>query len=120
MVLATSSPADELTAVLSHLDADDAIDAQTTADDVKESKPAPEVFAAAMKSGAVDPARVLAIGDSVWDVQGARAAGIGCIGVETGGFSQHELSQAGALRVYRDVKEVLDQLHTSPLASLLR
>ena len=120
VVLATSSPADELTAVLAQLDADDAIDAQTTADDVKESKPAPEVFAAAMSSGAVDPARALAIGDSVWDVQAARAAGIGCIGVETGGFSQHELSQAGALHVYRDVKEVLDQLHTSPLAALLR
>ena len=27
--------------------------------------------------------------------------------------------QAGALHVYRDVKEVLDQLYTSPLASLL-
>ena len=60
------------------------------------------------------------IGDTVWDVQDARAAGIGCIGVETGGFSQHELSQTGALQVYRDVKEVLDQLHTSPLAVLLR
>ena len=39
-----------------------------------------------MKSG-VDPARALAIGDTVWDVQAARAAGIGCIGVETGGFA---------------------------------
>ncbi len=120
VVLATSSPADELTAVLAKLDADDAIDAKTTADDVKESKPAPEVFTAAMKSGAVDPDWALAIGDSVWDVQAARAAGIGCIGVETGGFSQHELSQAGALHVYRDVKEVLEQLHTSPLAALFR
>ena len=44
MVLATSSPADELTKVLGQFDADDAIDAQTTADDVKESKPAPEVL----------------------------------------------------------------------------
>jgi HAD superfamily hydrolase (TIGR01509 family) len=120
VVLATSSPAAELTAALSRLGADDAIDAQTNADDINESKPDPEVFAAAMKSGAIDPARALAIGDTVWDVQGARAAGIGCIGVETGGFSQHELSEAGALRVYRDVKEILDQLHTSPLAALLR
>jgi HAD superfamily hydrolase (TIGR01509 family) len=120
VVLATSSPADELAAVLGHLDVDDAIDAQTTADDVEESKPAPDVFLAAMKAAAVDPARALAVGDTIWDVRGARAAGIGCVGVETGGFSQHELSEAGALHVYRDVKELLDQLATSPIAVLLR
>jgi HAD superfamily hydrolase (TIGR01509 family) len=120
VVLATSSPADELAPVLRLLDADDAIDAQTTADDVQQSKPAPDVFVAAMQAGAVDPARALAVGDTIWDVRGARAAGIGCIGVETGGFSQHELSEAGALHVYRDVKEVLDQLRTSAIATLLR
>jgi HAD superfamily hydrolase (TIGR01509 family) len=120
VVLATSSPADELAPVLRLLDAEDAIDAQTTADDVQQSKPAPDVFVAAMQAGAVDPARALAVGDTIWDVRGARAAGIGCIGVETGGFSQHELSEAGALHVYRDVKEVLDQLRTSAIATLLR
>jgi hypothetical protein len=39
--------------------------------------------------------------------------------VETGGFSRHELSEAGAVHVYRDVKELLDQLETGPLAPLL-
>lgn len=120
VVLATSSPADQLASVLRRLDADEAIDATTTADEVDESKPAPDVFLAAIKSAAIDPARALAVGDSIWDVQGARAAGIACVGVETGGFSQHELSEAGALHVYRDVKEILDQLHTSPLSTLLR
>ena len=73
-----------------------------------------------MKTASIDPAWAVAVGDSVWDVQAARAAGIGCIAVETGGFSEHELSEAGALHVYRDVKELLDQLHTSPTANLLR
>ena len=73
----------------------------------------------AMKRFAIDPRRALAVGDSVWDVKAARAAGIGCLSVETGGFSQHELSEAGAIQVYRDVAEVLDQLHTGPLESLL-
>jgi HAD superfamily hydrolase (TIGR01509 family) len=120
VVLATSSPADELAEVLRHLDADDAIDARTTADDVERSKPAPDIFLAAMKSGAVDPTRALAVGDAVWDVRGARAAGIGCIGVETGGFSRHELSEAGALHVYRDVQELFHQMHTSSLAALFK
>lgn len=118
VVLATSSPAAELTALLKLLDADDAIDHQTNADDVKASKPSPEVFQTAMEAASVDPARALAVGDSIWDIQAARAAGLGCVAVETGGFSQHELSEAGALRVYRDVKEMLDQYVTSPLAAL--
>jgi HAD superfamily hydrolase (TIGR01509 family) len=119
VVLATSAPSNELEVLLKRLDADDAIDAQTTADDIEDSKPAPEVFITAMKNGFIDPARALAVGDSIWDVQAARAAGIGCIAVETGGFSQHELSEAGALQVYRDVKELLDQFRTSPLATII-
>jgi HAD superfamily hydrolase (TIGR01509 family) len=119
VVLATSAPADELAALLAQLDADEAIDAQTTADDVEASKPDPEVFASAMSAHWIDPRKALAVGDSIWDIQAARAAGIGCVAVETGGFSQHELSEAGAIRVYRDVRELCDQFFTSPLAALL-
>jgi HAD superfamily hydrolase (TIGR01509 family) len=119
VVLATSAPADELAQLREVLGADDAIDDQTTADDVTHSKPDPEVFITAMENASIDPRRALAIGDSVWDVRAARAAGIACITVETGGFSQHELSEAGSARVYRDVSELQSQLFTSPIASLL-
>lgn len=119
VVLATSSPPDEVEAAVQLLDVGDAIDAMTTKDDVETSKPGPDLFLAAIRAGAIDPARVLAVGDSVWDLQAARSAGLGCIGVETGGFSQHELAEAGALHVYRDVQEVGRQLLTGPLAALL-
>ena len=119
VVLATSAPDDELARLRKVLDADTAIDGQTSADEVTHSKPDPEVFLKAMESASIDPGRALAVGDSVWDIRAARAAGIACITVETGGFSQHELSEAGSIRVYRDVSELLSQLHTSPLASLL-
>ncbi|MGI8750966.1 MAG: HAD family hydrolase [Acidimicrobiales bacterium] len=119
VVLATSAPEDELAVLRKVLDADDAIDGQTTADQVESSKPDPEVFIVAMETSSIDPRRALAIGDSVWDIQAARGAGIGCITVESGGFSQHELSEAGSVRVYRDVAELLAQLQTSPLTALL-
>ena len=48
-----------------------------------------------MEVGDIDPERCLAVGDSVWDVQAARAAGIGCVAVESGGFSAHELARGG-------------------------
>jgi len=119
VVVATSAPDQELGPLLELLDADEAIDATTSADDVASSKPDPEVFLRAMAVGAIDPERALALGDSIWDVRAARAAGIGCIAVETGGFSQHELAEAGAARVYQDVQEVLDQLRTGPIENLL-
>jgi len=119
VVLATSAPGDELERLLELMGAGPAIDAVTTADDVERSKPAPDVFVAALAAGSVDRARALAVGDSVWDVRAARAAGLGCIGVETGGFSGHELSEAGAIQVYRDVGELLDQLLTGPVSGLL-
>jgi HAD superfamily hydrolase (TIGR01509 family) len=116
VVLATSAPDDELAVLRKLLDADDAIDAQTTADDIERSKPDPEVFVTAMRAAGIDPQRAISIGDSVWDIQAARAAGIGCIAVESGGFSQHELSEAGAAAVYRDVDELRARLLTSPIA----
>ncbi len=118
VVLATSAPDDELATLRKVLNAEDVIDGQTSADDVASSKPDPEVFVNAMKRFSIDPRRALAVGDSVWDVKAARAAGIGCIAVESGGFSQHELSEAGSLHVYRDVGEMVDQFQTSPLAQL--
>ena len=119
VVLATSSPPDELDAAVKLLDIEDAVDAMTTKQDVDKSKPAPDLFHAAMRAGMIEPARALAVGDSVWDLQAARAAGLGCVGVETGGFSQHELAEAGALHVYQDVREIGRQLLTGPLATLL-
>ena len=117
-VLATSSPASEVDAALGSLAITDALDGRTTADDVEHSKPSPEVFCAAMHSVNLDPARTMAIGDSVWDVKAAQSAGIACIAVESGGFSRHELSEAGALMVFRDVREILLQLQATPLAQL--
>ena len=119
VVIATSAVADELDALLVKLDAGDAIDAITTADDVEKPKPDPEVFQKALEAGAVDPRRALAVGDSIWDIRAARAAGVGCIAVETGGYSEHELNEEGAIRVYRDVGELLDQFYTSPVSMLL-
>jgi HAD superfamily hydrolase (TIGR01509 family) len=119
-VLATSSPDDELDVLLGLLAIEEVLDGKTTADDVERSKPEPEVFLTAMEATGLEPTRTLAIGDSVWDVEGARAAGIACVAVESGGFSRHELQEAGALQVYRDVEEILRQFDTTPLALLTR
>ena len=119
VVLASSSPRPDLDRMLELLDADDWIDATTSADDIEAAKPAPDVFLAAIQTGGVDPERCLALGDSVWDVQAARAAGIGCVAVESGGFSAHELREEGAVVVYRDVAEAFTQFRTGPFGHLV-
>lgn len=120
VVLASSSPEDELADLRKLIDAEDAIDAATTADDAEQSKPEPDIFLVAMERAGIDPDRALVVGDSIWDVQAARSAGVGCVAVETGGFSQHELFEEGARHVYRDVEELGRQFLTSPLALLVR
>lgn len=119
VVLASSASEDDVAEMRAVLDADDAIDEVVNADDVERSKPDPEIFATAREKAIIDPTRVLAIGDSVWDVQAARAAGMGCVAVESGGSSRHELDEAGATAVYRDVQELRAQVLTSPIAALI-
>ena len=118
VALATSSPADLVHRAMKTIGIEDMVDTVTSADDVESSKPDPSVFETAMRMAGIDPALAVAVGDSVWDVDAARGAGIACVAVETGGFSRHELSEAGAIAVYRDVEELFRQLSTSPLARL--
>lgn len=139
VVLATSSPGHELEAARLVLtrqlvceswdddgaafpaapaDLDGVVDGQTCADDVERSKPDPDVFLIAMGREGLDPRRTVAVGDSVWDVEAAAEAGIGCVGVESGGFSRHELSEAGAIAVYKDVENLFQLFEVSPLAQL--
>jgi HAD superfamily hydrolase (TIGR01509 family) len=119
VVLASSANEEDLAAMREVLDADDAIDEAVHADDVDKSKPHADIFDTAREKAHIDPAYVLAVGDTVWDVEAARRAGMGCVAVESGGTSRHELAEAGALAVYRDVEELGAQLMTSPIGTLV-
>jgi phosphoglycolate phosphatase-like HAD superfamily hydrolase len=55
------------------------------------------------------------IGDSVWDVEAAKRAGIPTIAVRTGGFGHDELVEAGAANVFESIDELLDSLKETPL-----
>jgi HAD superfamily hydrolase (TIGR01549 family) len=90
------------------LDADDLAATATTAEDAEESKPDPELIQEALDRLAARSACV--IGDSVWDVEAARRAGVPAYGVLTGGTSRDELDQAGAAGVYDDAQDLLDHL----------
>jgi phosphoglycolate phosphatase-like HAD superfamily hydrolase len=87
--------------------------------DVESSKPAPDIVRAALDAVGVSPERAVMVGDSVFDVRAAKAAGVACIGLRTGGISERELRESGAVAVYGNPSELLQELSTSPIARLL-
>ena len=110
VVLATSSPDDLIAEYRRKLDVDDAIDDVVTSSDVDRAKPNPDVFAVALEKTGLPRERVMVIGDSVWDVEAARRAGLGCVGLESGGVSHFELEAAGASAVFRDPSHLAGEL----------
>jgi len=120
VVIGTSAKPENIPAMLDAIGARDAIDAVVDSGDVEQSKPAPDIFSTAVARGGLDPERTLAVGDTRWDVEAARSAGFGCIGLLTGGWSEAELESAGAVAVYETPADLLHRLAQSPLAALLR
>jgi HAD superfamily hydrolase (TIGR01509 family) len=116
VVLASSAGQDELQVMRAALNADDAIDEATSAADVEQSKPAPDLVQVALAKAEVEPARAVFVGDTVWDVQACQRAGVLCIAVLTGGIGQDELQTAGAAEIYPGPRELLAALAASSLA----
>jgi HAD superfamily hydrolase (TIGR01549 family) len=114
LVLASSSPEKYLDRYLDLLDARDLIAAATTAQDVEATKPAPDIIEIA-KAKADQPALVM-VGDSPWDIESAGRAGMSCVCILTGGYSEKELLDAGAQTVFESLIELRASIGTSFLA----
>ena len=56
------------------------------------------------------------VGDSTFDCDAAKRAGIETVGVLTGGFSEQELREAGAVVVFKSIEELRESLDETPLA----
>lgn len=92
------------------------VDAAATTDDADRSKPFPDIFEACLDKLGFDAAEAVAVGDSPFDAEAARRAGLVTVGVLSGGFPERALEAAGCTALYRDVEELLERLATSPLA----
>jgi HAD superfamily hydrolase (TIGR01509 family) len=111
VVLASSAKQEEVDHYLNLLDARDLVDGWTSSADVEETKPAPDLVRAALKQAGGDgPA--LMIGDSTWDVKAASAAEIPTLAVLTGGFSDAELREAGAVEVAESIGALRRDRHS--------
>ena len=115
LVLASSAKAEEVDHYLDLLGARELADGWTTSADVEATKPEPDLVAAAIEKAGGGAAVML--GDSTWDCEAAKRAGVPTIGVLTGGFSEQELRSAGAVRVFEQLEDLRSDLGDTPLAS---
>jgi HAD superfamily hydrolase (TIGR01509 family) len=113
VVLASSAKPEEVEHYLDLLDARGLADAWTSSGDVEATKPAPDLVEAALERIGGGPA--VMIGDSIWDCEAAKRAGVETVAVLTGGFSDEQLRDAGAVAVFDSIDELRRRLSDTPL-----
>lgn len=86
------------------------VDHVVTAGGEEESKPAPDLVLKAVAELRREPAECLMVGDTPYDALASTRAGVGCVGVLSGGWAEADLKKAGAGLVYRDTGELLERL----------
>ena len=78
--------------------------------DVAKGKPAPDMINLALTRLQADPARTIMVGDAVYDIRAAVAAGVRAVGVLGGGGDRDRLMEAGAWQVCDNLEAVGDIL----------
>lgn len=103
--IATGKSRRGLTLSLESLEMDHCFSVKKTADDGP-SKPHPAIAIAAMNEMGAEPANTVVIGDTVYDMEMAKAAGASAIGVSWGLHPVEQLKRAGADRLINSFEEL--------------
>lgn len=109
VALASSAKREELERYLPLLGGEDAFDAVVSKAQVDASKPAPDVFAAALEALG-RPAHAFVVGDTIYDVEAAAKLGLPCVAVLSGGIDREQLERAGAAAIYDGVAAIATDL----------
>jgi HAD superfamily hydrolase (TIGR01509 family) len=116
VVLASSASEVELDHYLDLLEARALVAAATSSDDVKRTKPAPDIFATALaKLSGIDATEALVVGDTPYDIEAAGKCGIAAVALRSGKFPDEVLQAAGAVAIYDDAAALLAGYADSPL-----
>jgi phosphoglycolate phosphatase-like HAD superfamily hydrolase len=113
--IASAARDEELAPLLELAGITDLVPCRTTSSDVPESKPDPATIEAALRCVSVDRSRVVMIGDTPYDLEASRGAGVDMIGFTSGGWSGEAL--AGAVAIYAGPASLLASWKQSPLAA---
>lgn len=95
--VASSAKREELSPLLALTGASDLIEAIASSDDAARSKPDPDIVQEAVKRIGIDARHLVMLGDTPYDVEAARAAGVRIIAFRCGGWNDDALRGAAAI-----------------------
>jgi len=117
IVLATSSDKEDLPTYTKIVGMKDLIDKASSSADAEVSKPAGDIFAAALKKVGMNADQAIALGDTPWDAQAAGKVGVAAIGLTCGGWKRSDLLDAGCIEVWQDPADLLLHFDESALGA---
>jgi HAD superfamily hydrolase (TIGR01509 family) len=112
LAVASSASEKDLGPLLEQAGIRDLIDESTSSDDAEESKPDPDIVQAALHRARAQPDSAIMLGDTPYDVEASRRAGVACVAVRCGGWDDAGLE--GAIAIYDDPAALLADFDTSP------
>lgn len=116
IALASSGKKDEVERYQEIAGIADLVDVATTSDDAERSKPDPDIFQAAVaRLAPLTVKDAVVVGDTPYDAEAARKAGLQAVGVLCGGFPEQALRDAGCVAIYRDPEDLLRNYDDTPL-----
>jgi HAD superfamily hydrolase (TIGR01509 family) len=115
LVIATSARDDELEAMLKQVGLAELVPKRTSSDDADRSKPDPDIIHVALEKACISPASALLLGDTPYDIEAARRAGVDTVGLLCGGWDADALN--GAIAIYEDPADILSHFTASPFAA---
>ena len=112
-VAASSASKEDLKALLQVAGVAELMDQTTSSDDAEESKPDPDIIEAALRRANATPDEAVMIGDTPYDIEAARRAGVQTIAFRSGGWKNDDLK--GAIAIYDGPWDLLERISQSPL-----
>jgi HAD superfamily hydrolase (TIGR01509 family) len=116
VVLASSAKAEEIDHYLDLLEVRDVVDGWTSSADVDATKPDPDLVNTALGKAGSNAEDAVMVGDTTWDCEAAAKAGVPTVALLSGGFSEQELRDAGAVAVFPAPADLVERLAETPLA----
>lgn len=117
IVLATSAKAEDIAFYKKLVGMEDLVEEEATSSDAKKSKPAPDIFGAALEKAGIHAGEAITLGDTPYDAEAAGKLGVLTIGLTCGGRKKSDLLAAGCAEVFRDPEHLLSEFHRSAIAS---
>lgn len=106
LIVGTSADASLVAGLLETAGVKDVLTEYTTASDVEASKPEPDIVQAALEKLDLRPEEVLMVGDTPFDIEAARRAGVDTVALRCGGDDRFE----GAVAVFENPRDLLSNL----------